>query len=73
MSDDEHKKKELAKKLVEISHEDKRYVQFQLLKAWQGGYITGRECLDEVVGLEKIIYLDTNYLKGLRNGKIQKP
>ena len=73
MSNDENKKKNLAKKMTELSYETRRDVQYSVLKQWDRGYITGNQAIEEIVGLEKLIYIDVNYLARARSGQIHRP
>lgn len=47
----------LAKDLQERSLEERRQRQFLQLKNWDMGKITGVQCIENIVNLEKIVFL----------------
>jgi hypothetical protein len=72
MSDEQNKNTELAKKLVEISLEDRRQLQYCAMKKWDSGLLTGVQAIEEILSLEKIIKIDIDHLRRARGGQIQK-
>ena len=52
--------------LLKLSIEARRKYQHESMKRWSKGLTTGRECIEEVLALENVIYLDDNVLKEYR-------
>ena len=48
--------------------EKRRELQHQVLKDWDKGSLTARECIERILDLEKIIVLDKNILQGEEHG-----
>ena len=72
MSDDKNKNKELAKKLVDINHEDRRTLQYMTMKEWDLGYLTGTEAIERILDLERIIHVDLDVLRRAKSGQVHK-
>lgn len=58
--------------LLKLSIETRRQYQHDSMKRWSKGLTTGRECIEEVLALEKVIYLDDKVLKEYRK-RHEKP
>lgn len=54
-------------KTIQISKEIRRKFQYNLMQAWLKGRITGRECIQEIVELESVIYLPQKEVTRLRS------
>jgi len=72
MSDKQNENNKLAKKLVEINFEDRRDMQYLAIKKWNAGIVTGTEAIEEILDLEKIIYIDINILRQAKGRKPSK-
>ena len=70
MSDDENKNRELAKELVAINLEERKYLQYLSMKKWNAGLLTGVEAITEILDLEKIVQIDITTLRRARGGKV---
>jgi len=51
----------------------RRALQAKALEAWDAGKITGLECIEEIIELEKIIPMDRSVIKGEENVNTQGP
>lgn len=52
--------------LLKLSIEKRREYQYKVIKQWAKGIITGRACIEEVLSLEHVIYLDDKVLKAYK-------
>ena len=55
-----------------LSLEARRERQYSVLKDWDQSKMTGRQCIERIVDLEKIIYIDNHELRK-NNGPVQVP
>ena len=46
-----------TKEILKLTKEKRRELQFQKLKAWNRGRITGRECIESIVDLDNVLVL----------------
>ena len=68
MSDNKDKKKSLAKEMVEISKEIRLSLQYRAMIEWDKGELTGKQCIDDITSLERMIYIDTAELRRRKYG-----
>ena len=68
--DPNHKKK--VKQMQKLSLEARRERQYSILKDWDQSKMTGRQCIERIVDLEKIIYIDSHELRK-KDGQVQRP
>jgi hypothetical protein len=45
----------------------RRKLQYQVLKQWDQGKITGLDCINKIVDFEKLIYLNKDIITGSVN------
>lgn len=50
----------------ENQQELKREYQFAAMKHWSKGNITGRQCIEEIVALEKVLFLNADEIKEIK-------
>ncbi len=62
-----------AKELQKISLEARRSIQFSVLKNWDKCKITGRQAIESIIELEKIIFMKKEDIQRIKDGKIYKP
>jgi len=60
----------LAKELVAINLEERKYLQYLSMKKWNAGLLTGVEAITEILDLEKIVQIDITTLRRARGGKV---
>lgn len=58
---DERVTSERAKKIQEFSLEERRNRQYHILKLWDAGRLNGRACIEQILDLEKMIYLGPEF------------
>lgn len=61
----------LAKVVVDKALEHRRDMQFDILELWGDGRITGTECIERILELEKIVPVDFKAARKAR-GKLGK-
>ena len=47
----------------------RRKMQYEALLQWDRGYYSARECIEKIIELEKLIYIDPQLLRSLKNGR----
>lgn len=58
--------------IKERSLDKRRDLQFHILVDWNNGKLTGDECIERIVELEKLVFLDKNIIHGdTTNGPTQ--
>lgn len=53
--------------LLKLSIETRRQYQHDSMKRWSQGLTTGRECIEEVLALENVIYIDDEIIKNYKS------
>ena len=51
---------------LKLIQEKRRELQYMIMKQWSAGKMTGRDCLEQIISLEKIIFLDEKTIKRIR-------
>lgn len=57
---------DLTKKATELSLQKRREYQFQVMQHWDQGKITGKTCIEEILLLERIIFVNPKQLQELK-------
>ena len=56
----------LTKKITELSLQQRRSFQFQIMKRWDQGKLTGKQCIEEILSLENVLYVNPQQIKELK-------
>lgn len=54
-------------KIIKLSTSEKRLLQYKTLLSWSTGKITGVECIEKILELEKLIFINESIIKAARN------
>jgi hypothetical protein len=67
-----YKEKNKTKDLVKLSDENRLGLQFNVLKDWDNGLVTGRQAIKRIIELEDIIFISRDDLNKVGHGKIHR-
>jgi hypothetical protein len=56
-------KDEIKKRIQGNSEISRRNAQYEILKKWDKGLLTGIECIETIVGLQNVITINTDLIK----------
>ena len=54
--------------IKEISLDKRRELQYAAILEWDKGKLSGTECIERIVDLEKLVFLDPKIIHGEPNG-----
>ena len=57
----------ITKEILELTKEKKRELQYNTMKAWEKGRMTGRECIESIIDLENVLVLDMDEINRIRS------